>query len=120
MIKEMLIAGCGGFVGTCCRYLVGKWCARWWQGDFPVGTFLVNIAGCFLIGLFIGLVERLHLMHTLLLTTGFCGGFTTFSLFAAEIYGLWGKQEWATVLLYTLASVIIGVVLVWCGRALMR
>ena len=49
MIKAMLIAGCGGFVGTCGRYLVGKWCSGMFHGSFPMGTFLVNIIGCFII-----------------------------------------------------------------------
>lgn len=50
MFKMMLIAGCGGFVGTCGRYLVGKWCSGMWHGSFPMGTFMVNIIGCFIIG----------------------------------------------------------------------
>lgn len=52
MIKSMLIAGCGGFVGTCGRFLVGKWCSGIFHGPFPMGTFMVNLIGCFLIGLF--------------------------------------------------------------------
>ena len=56
MIKAMLIAGAGGFVGTCGRYLVGKWCSGMFHGAFPMGTFMVNIIGCFLIGLFFGLL----------------------------------------------------------------
>ncbi len=62
MIKAMLIAGAGGFVGTCGRYLVGKWCAGMFHGPFPMGTFLVNIIGCFIIGLFFGLLEKAHVM----------------------------------------------------------
>ena len=62
MIKAMLIARCGGFVGTCGRYLVGKWCSGIFHGPFPMGTFLVNIIGCFLIGLFFGLLEKAHVM----------------------------------------------------------
>ncbi len=62
MIKAMLIAGAGGFVGTCGRYLVGKWCSGMFHGAFPMGTFMVNIIGCFLIGLFFGLLEKAHVM----------------------------------------------------------
>ena len=45
MIKAMLIAGAGGFVGTCGRYLIGKWCSGMFHGAFPLGTFMVNIIG---------------------------------------------------------------------------
>lgn len=62
MFKEILIAGCGGFVGTAGRYLVGKWSAGIWHGAFPMGTFLVNIIGCFIIGLFFGLLENAKVM----------------------------------------------------------
>lgn len=56
MIKMMLIAGAGGFVGTCGRYLVGKWSGAMFHGSFPMGTFLVNVIGCFIIGLLFGLL----------------------------------------------------------------
>ena len=82
MIKSMLIAGCGGFVGTCGRFLVGKWCSGIFHGAFPMGTFMVNLIGCFIIGLFFGLLEKAHVMtpgENVLLITGFCRGFTTFS-----------------------------------------
>lgn len=99
MIKAMLLAGCGGFVGTCGRYLVGKWCAGMWHGSFPMGTFLVNIIGCFIIGLFFGLLEKAHVMtpgENVLLITGFCGGFTTFSSFADDMWVLGSKGDWTT------------------------
>ncbi|WP_279158967.1 fluoride efflux transporter FluC [Muribaculum intestinale] len=118
MIKAMLLAGCGGFVGTCGRYLVGKWCAGMWHGSFPMGTFLVNI-----IGLFFGLLEKAHVMtpgENVLLITGFCGGFTTFSSFADDMWVLGSKGDWTTFILYLALSVILGVLLVWGGRALIR
>ena len=80
MIKSMLIAGCGGFAGTCGRFLMGKLCAHMFHGSFPMSTFMVNLLGCFLIGLFFGIIEKHHIMtpeENLLLITGFCGGFTT-------------------------------------------
>ena len=111
MIKAMLLAGCGGFVGTCGRYLVGKWCAGMWHGSFPMGTFLVNIIGCFIIGLFFGLLEKAHVMtpgENVLLITGFCGGFTTFSSFADDMWVLGSKGDWTTFILYLALSVILG------------
>ncbi|MDE5553984.1 MAG: CrcB family protein, partial [Muribaculaceae bacterium] len=82
MIKAMILAGCGGFVGTCGRYLVGKWASGMFHGAFPMGTFLVNIIGCFIIGLFFGLLEKAHVMtpgENVLLINGFCVGYTTLS-----------------------------------------
>ncbi len=83
MLKGMLIAGAGGFLGTCLRYLTG----RFFQsvapsGILPWGTFAVNMLGCLLIGVCCGWAERngwLSPAVHLFLVTGFCGGFTTFS-----------------------------------------
>ena len=123
MIKMMLIAGLGGFVGTCGRFLVGKWCAGLFHGPFPMGTFLINIIGCFLIGLFLGFLEKNHVMtaeENVLLITGVCGGFTTFSTFATDRWLLGNKGDWPLAALYLAASVILGVLLVWGGRAIVR
>lgn len=123
MIKMMLIAGAGGFVGTCCRYLVARWCAMLFSGSWPLGTFLVNIVGCFVFGVLLGLFEKTQTVSTtesLLLVTGFCGGFTTFSAFAGEVCLLGDKGQFVTSLVYLLASVAIGVIMVIAGRALIR
>lgn len=117
----MLLAGVGGFVGTCCRFLIGKVCSSAFHGPFPFGTFLVNLIGCFLIGLLFGLLEKSNSLSSsegVLLTTGFCGGFTTFSTFANEIRVLGEKGDWSLSILYLLASVILGILLVWVGRSL--
>lgn len=117
----MLLAGCGGFVGTCGRYLLIKGCAAIWHDAFPLGTFLVNIAGCFIAGILFGLLERTHMMtsgESVLLIVGFCGGFTTFSTFANDMWSLGNKGDWTAFGLYLAASVIIGVLLVWAGRAI--
>ena len=123
MIKMMLIAGAGGFVGTCCRYLVTRWCAMMFSGSWPLGTFLVNVAGCFVFGVLLGLFEKTQTVSTaesLLLVTGFCGGFTTFSAFAGEVCLLGDKGQFVTSLVYLLASVTLGVIMVIAGRALIR
>lgn len=123
MIKMMLIAGVGGFVGTCCRYLVTRWCAMLFSGSWPLGTFLVNVAGCFVFGVLLGLFEKTQTVSTtesLLLVTGFCGGFTTFSAFAGEVCLLGDKGQFVSSLVYLLASVTLGVIMVIAGRALIR
>ena len=135
MIKSMLIAGAGGFVGTCLRYLVGTYTKGWMNKlpphcevvlgvrlcDFPLGTFIVNVVGCLIIGLVFGLSEKTGILssnHVLLLATGFCGGFTTFSAFANEALTLGTKGDWMTSLLYLAVSVVFGIICVWVGRAL--
>ncbi len=122
MFKMMLLAGAGGFVGTCVRFLVGKWSSAIFHGAFPLGTFLVNIIGCFIIGLLFGLLEKVHVMTSadVILITGFCGGFTTFSAFANDMWVLGTKGDWTTFILYLLLSVVVGILLVWAGRAIIR
>lgn len=123
LIKMMLIAGAGGFAGTCGRFLVNRWCATMFHGPFPLGTFLVNMIGCFLFGLIFGLLERANLLtsgENVLLLAGFCGGFTTFSAFANDMLVLGDKGQWLTFGLYLLASIAAGLLLVWAGRAMVR
>ena len=77
LIEYMLIAGLGGFAGTCGRYLTGVAGKKLCGDKYPAGTFAVNVIGCFIIGLFVGLWNR-HEMSPLvnaLLISGFCGGF---------------------------------------------
>lgn len=123
MLKTMLIAGLGGFVGTCLRYLTGKLCHTIALGEFPLGTFMVNIIGSFIIGLLFGMAERTHAISptmSALLITGFCGGFTTFSSFADDTYLLLGGRHYPTLALYVGLTIVLGVVLVWAGRALIK
>lgn len=123
MLKELLLAGCGGFVGTACRYLVSKWSAVIWHNAFPLGTFLVNITGCFIIGILFGLFENTKIMtptENALLITGFCGGFTTFSTFANDIWILGQKGEWLSCALYIGLSIVCSLLCVWAGRAIVR
>ncbi len=115
----MLFAGCGGFIGSCGRYLVNRLCTHLWHSGFPAGTFIVNIIGCFLFGLFTGLFQRNSMMSeqaNIILVTGFCGGFTTFSTFSGDIYSLFSKGEWLTASVYLTLSIIIGITMVIAGR----
>lgn len=119
----MLMAGMGGFVGTCLRYLTGKLCHTIALGAFPLGTFIVNIIGSFLIGLLFGVAERTHTISptmSALLITGFCGGFTTFSSFANDTYLLLSGRHYFTLALYSVLTFVLGVGLVWVGRTLMK
>ncbi len=123
MLKMMLLAGCGGFVGTALRFLTGKICGYIKLGDFPLGTFVVNVVGSLLIGILFGLAEQrgaLSPSASAVLITGFCGGFTTFSTFADDIFLLLQKGQWLIFATYVALSLVVGVLLVWAGRSLVR
>lgn len=123
MFKAMIIAGLGGFIGTCLRYLVGKFCTFACVSHFPWGTFVVNVVGCFLIGIFFGLAEKMHVLSpsmNVFLITGFCGGFTTFSSFSDDIYLLIQNRHWTAFGLYLGLSIVLGIIMVWIGRGLIK
>lgn len=116
-IIYMLIAGLGGFAGSGCRYLTGVAGKKLFGDKYPVGTFAVNVIGCFIIGLFVGLWDR-HDMSPLvnaLLISGFCGGFTTFSSFSHDSFAMIQKGEWMKFILYIVPSVVLGLLMVWLG-----
>ena len=105
MLNNILLVGCGGAIGSILRYL----CQRTWNNQFPYGTLLVNIAGCFLIGILLGIFgKQMEESKKLLLITGFCGGFTTFSSFSQEGVQMMMDNRWLSFGLYTLASVAGG------------
>lgn len=116
-MKQALLVFLGGGVGSVLRYVVTRFLNNPTTG-VPYGTFLVNIIGSFLIGIILGLAlknEALNQNHTLLLATGFCGGFTTFSAFAYENH-LFLKSGNLTLLFgYTIASIVVGLLAVFLG-----
>lgn len=80
-----------------------------------MGTFVVNIIGCFLIGVLTSYFLKVDNYLKFLLITGFCGGFTTFSTFSAENYSLWQNGNYPILLLYVLLSIIVGLIAVYLG-----
>ncbi|HKM45673.1 MAG TPA: fluoride efflux transporter CrcB [Dysgonamonadaceae bacterium] len=122
MIKDLLLVGVGGGVGSMLRYLTSRLSARFISSQWAlVGTFIVNVVGCFIIGLLAGwLLFNVNKSQQLplLLVTGFCGGYTTFSAFAFENVQLLQSGHIIYSILYIVASVSIGLSAVWGGMKL--
>lgn len=112
MMYKLALVGLGGGAGSVLRFLV----QRALNASFPYGTFAVNITGCLLIGLLWGLGKSYGTeTGRLLLVTGFCGGFTTFSAFTQESVELMEQQRPLTFFAYCLLSVAGGLIATYCG-----
>ena len=123
MIRNFLFVGCGGFVGAVARYGVALLVARYWSREFPLATFLINVSGSFVLGLFSTLAaERMAIdpAWRLLFATGFVGAYTTFSTFEYETQRLIESGAWLLALLNILASVAAGFTAVWLGVRIAR
>ena len=117
-LKTILIIFAGSGIGGVARYGMQTWVFRIYPFTFPMGTFIVNMIGCFLIGLFYALSEKGNLLSPewrLALTTGLCGGFTTFSTFAYENMNLLRTGDYLYFGLYAVGSVILGIAAVYLG-----
>src|ERR1051325_4683798 len=117
-LKIILIVFTGSGIGGVARYGMQTWIFKMYPFTFPLGTFIVNIIGCLLIGLFYALSEKGNLLTPewrLALTTGLCGGFTTFSTFAYENMNLLRTGDYLYFGLYILASVVLGIAAVYIG-----
>ena len=118
MIKNILLVGIGGGIGSIARYLCQRWFASNYMTAFPWGTFTVNIVGCLLIGIFWGLSFKsfdTNESWKLFLMTGLCGGFTTFSAYSLEGIGLLKEQKLGLFFTYVAASVVLGLLATYAG-----
>lgn len=122
MFKAILLVGAGGFAGSIARYLLTRLTTTEWAGPFPTGTFIVNVLGCLAIGLIygLGLKEMQYSALRLMLATGFCGGFTTFSSFSFEFLILLRQGHTGMAFLYAGGSMIVGLGAVWLGLFLIK
>ena len=118
ILKNILLVGLGGAFGSISRYLGQKYLSQLYPHAFPIGTFVVNVLGCFLIGLFFGLASRYEYFTPalrLLVMAGFCGGFTTFSAFTLEGMQLLNEQRFLIFTLYFALSVLFGLIATFTG-----
>lgn len=116
MLKNIIYIFIGGGIGSVMRYLVSFYGQKFWNvGAFPIGTLLVNIIGCFIMGLLSAYFVKIDNSLRFLLITGFCGGFTTFSAFSAESMTLWQSQNYITLISYITISILLGLTAVFSG-----
>lgn len=121
-MKDCLIVAAGGAIGAVCRFMIGKLPIGSSDG-FPIKTFIVNILGCFLIGLIAALALKQFSASprlVLFLKVGICGGFTTFSSFALETGGLIEKGSYITAASYIILSVVVGIVALFAAQYLVE
>ena len=118
MIKNLLLIGLGGFVGSIARYMISKLNLYVDFFAIPVGTLTVNVLGSFIIGFLTGVAEKSPILTVelrMLLMVGLCGGFSTFSSFTNENLMLLHNGQFLSVFLYTGLSVFLGFVAVYFG-----
>lgn len=118
MIKQILLIGTGGFIGSVARYFVSKLNLYFHFLDIPIGTLTANVVGSFLIGFLTGISDKSTILSAdlrLLLMVGLCGGFTTFSTFSSENLMLMHTGQFLSVLIYTGISIFLGFTAVYLG-----
>lgn len=121
-MKNLILVFIGGGFGSVLRFALGKWLQQSDKG-IPYGTLTANILGSLFIGIILGYAAKSDALtqnHTLLLATGFCGGFTTFSSFAYENHAFLKSGDFASFALYTIASFVFGFLAVFAGMYLVK
>jgi len=123
IVYKVFLVGLGGCVGSIVRYWLQGIAYRWTGPGFPYGTLLVNIVGCFFIGLIMTLSEERFLINPevrIFIAIGILGGFTTFSSFSYETLALVNGANYFAALGNILSSVVIGLTATWLGMVLAR
>jgi CrcB protein len=122
LIKSILFAGSGGFIGVTCRYLINFFILKNYPSSaFPIGTTLINILGCVLIGFFVTFLQKHNMLSInirLFLIVGILGGFTTFSAFGFESLTLLQNSQMGFFALNVFLNVVAGIFGVYLGSLL--
>ncbi len=127
MWNKLFLLILGGGAGTVCRYFLAELGQARWGTHFPYGTLLVNMVGCLIMGVLLGLFEvrfgslaSVPLPLRLLLISGFLGGLTTFSSYELETLLLLRQGAWERALIYAVGSLVVGLLLLLAGFRLTR
>ena len=122
-MRALLFVGIGGGLGSILRYMISLFIGRHVPIVFPLGTFLVNISGCFLIGVFYSLATKYTGFDPewrLFLITGICGGYTTFSTFSYDGLILLKGGSAISFMIYAVGSVVLGLLATFAGAAMFK
>ncbi len=122
-MMDILIIGIGGFIGSVARYGMAVWIGQRWGRVFPLGTFVINVSGSFVIGLLMTLFTERLLVNPqwrLLLVVGFLGAYTTFSTFEYETGTLVRDGEWLIAAMNVVFSVTVGFIALKLGEMLAK
>ena len=122
-MANIIIIGIGGFLGAISRYGVALWIGQRWGRSFPLGTFVINVSGSFLIGLLMSLLTERFMVNPqwrLMLVVGFLGAYTTFSTFEYETGTLLKDSEWLIAGLNVVLSVFAGFIALKLGEVIAK
>ncbi|WP_333594418.1 fluoride efflux transporter CrcB [Anaerospora hongkongensis] len=120
---EIILVAVGGGIGATTRYLTSNWAAARFGAEFPMGTLLVNVVGCFIIGVFMALTtERLSVSPywRLFIAVGFLGGLTTFSSFSYETLRLLQEADIMRAFYNVGLNVMVGFLATWLGMGVVK
>jgi CrcB protein len=122
MFQNILLVAAGGAAGSVARFLIGSFVLAHPTRPFYYSTLVINVVGSLIIGALAGLGERNGMSHemTLLLATGFCGGFTTFSTFSLEVLRLLQSGEYLPAFGYIATSILFGIGAAFAGYAMVK
>ena len=122
-MDKLWLVALGGSIGSCLRYLVSLWTVDRFGPDFPFGTLIVNIVGCFIIGAFLTAATEKYIVDPnlrFLVVVGFCGGLTTFSSFGYETLKLLEGAGYHYAMLNIGANLVLGFLATWLGMILAK
>ena len=111
----------GAMIGANLRFIVVNWAADRWGAEFPYGTFIINVSGAFVIGVFLAFMGTrvgINPLWRLFFATGFLGGYTTFSSYTWEVLTLAQSGAWLQAAAYVVGSNMLGLLGVWFGATL--
>lgn len=123
ILRAPIAIGLGSIAGALCRYFVGQWLSQFLTTGFPIWTLLINLSGCFLMGIMITLADRRFSFSQdvlLLLTTGFLGAYTTFSSYELDTANLLESRNLLKELIYWVGSPLLGFLCFGLGATLGR